>query len=252
MTMTVYPAATARPLARMLLLHGAGASVHSSFFQQLIPLLCTAGLEIYAANFAYMEKTLTGQRQVAPKADKLLPELVEMVRQLQSAGSSIATADNLPLWLGGKSLGGRVIAMYLAGQSVDAAVMGGVVFGYPLCPPAKAKDAVKAAQVIAERSHCLHQLQRPLLICQGSRDGFGDATALQSAGAGQVMAGCVPAKIQPLALADHDFALPKIRPAGTAADAALVQAVDAVAEFIKSSQGQNWKCRPKDIIKNVI
>lgn len=233
MIVTLYPATTARPLARMLLLHGAGASVHSPFFQQLIPRLTAAGFEVHAAHFAYMEKMQAGQRQVAPKAEKLLAELNKMVHQLVSGACFAATPDKLPLWLSGKSLGGRVVAMYLAGPAVASAVAGGVVFGYPLCPPAKAKDAVKAAQVIAARSSFLQKLQRPLLICQGSRDGFGDVAALQNAGVGEAAAGFVPARVVELPLADHDFALPKSRPRSTTVDAAFAQATSAVTDFVR-------------------
>jgi len=230
MTLRVYPATTAWQQARLLLLHGAGAAVDSAFFQQLIPCLTASGIEVHAANFAYMAKTLTGQRQVAPKAEKLLPELTEMIDKL--SGDVTATSDHMPLWLGGKSLGGRVISLYLAGPAVAAQVVGGVVFGYPLCPPAKAKDVAKAAQTIAARSHFLQQLQRPLLICQGSRDAFGNAAALQNAGVGKAAAGFVPATVLELVLADHDFSLPKKRQTDIAADAAFTQAARAVADFI--------------------
>ncbi len=238
MTISVYPAATQPTLARLLLLHGAGASVQSVFFQQLIPLLTRAGIEVHAANFAYMAKTMAGQRQVAPKAEKLLPELTAMIQSLSPTEYEAAVgAEKVPLWLAGKSLGGRVISLYLAGAEVAAQVTGGLVFGYPLCPPAKAKDPVKAAQVTLLRSSFLQQLQRPLLICQGSRDAFGSAADLQKAGVGKADSSLdfVPATVLELALADHDFALPKslTRQTATAPDAAFVQAAAAAAEFIR-------------------
>ncbi|MDZ7869785.1 MAG: alpha/beta family hydrolase [Rheinheimera sp.] len=239
MTLLVYPAATAQPLARLLLLHGAGASVQSAFFQQLIPRLTAAGIEVHAANFAYMVKTMAGQRQVAPKAEKLLPELAAMIEALsQSANGDVAAAKHLPLWLGGKSLGGRVVSLYLAGAEVAPQVAGGLVFGYPLCPPAKAKDLIKAAQVILARSSFLQQLQRPLLICQGSRDAFGGAADLLKAGVGTAATGFVPATVLELAQADHDFTLPKsrARQATTAPHAAFELAATAAAEFIRRQQ----------------
>ena len=243
MTISVYPAATQPTLARLLLLHGAGASVQSAFFQQLIPLLTGGGIEVHAANFAYMAKTMAGQRQVAPKAEKLLPELATMIEALsQTENSAAVGAEQVPLWLAGKSLGGRVISLYLAGSEVTPQVAGGLVLGYPLCPPAKAKDPVKAAQVILSRSSFLQQLQRPLLICQGSRDAFGSAADLQKAGVGQAgpdsSLDFVPATVLELALADHDFALPKsrARQTDTVPDAAFVQAAAAAAEFIRSQQ----------------
>ena len=241
MTISVYPAATQPTRARLLLLHGAGASVQSAFFQQLIPLLTGGGIEVHAANFAYMAKTMAGQRQVAPKAEKLLPELTTMIEALnQTENSADVGAEKVPLWLAGKSLGGRVISLYLASDEVAPQVAGGLVFGYPLCPPAKAKDPVKAAQVILSRSSFLQQLKRPLLICQGSRDAFGSAADLQKAGVGKAgpdsSPDFVPATVLELALADHDFALPKsrARQTETAPDTAFVQAATAAAEFIRN------------------
>ncbi|MFN6263980.1 MAG: alpha/beta family hydrolase [Chromatiaceae bacterium] len=241
MTILVYPAATQPTLARLLLLHGAGASVQSAFFQQLIPLLTAAGIEVHAANFAYMAKTMAGLRQVAPKAEKLVAELDAMIQTLSQAENGAAlAAEQVPLWLAGKSLGGRVVSLYLAGSEVASQVAGGLVFGYPLCPPAKAKDPVKAAQVTFLRSRFLQQLKRPLLICQGSRDAFGAAAELQKAGVGKAGSDSspdfIPATVLELALADHDFTLPKsrARQAAIAPDAAFVQAATAAAEFIRN------------------
>jgi predicted alpha/beta-hydrolase family hydrolase len=180
-------------------------------------LLNAQGIEVWTANFAFMQLTLQGKRQVAPRADKLVAELAQMIATVVSAG------NELPLWLAGKSLGGRVVSLYLSGAAVDRQVAGAVVFGYPLCPPAKAKDQAQAALAIAARSQCLQQLQRPVLICQGSRDAFGSATALQAfAGAAEVME---------LPGADHDYALPKR--AGLAAEQAFRLAATAAGEFIR-------------------
>lgn len=208
----------AAPVARLLLLHGAGAPVQSVFFQQLIPLLSAQGIVVFTANFNFMQQTLLGKRQVAPKADKLLAELEQLI-------TDIPADDQLPLWLGGKSLGGRVLSLYLSGTQVTPEVAGGLVFGYPLCPPAKAKDAAKASLTVAARSQCLQQLQRPLLLCQGSRDPFGSADALQ------LVAG--RAEIIELTGADHDYAQPKR--AGLPAEQAFSFAAAACGEFIRRS-----------------
>lgn len=206
----------AAPCARLLLLHGAGAPVQAGFFQQLIPLLNAQGIVVFTANFNFMQQSLLGKRQVAPKADKLLTELEQLI-------AAVPADDQLPLWLGGKSLGGRVLSLYLAGTQIAPAVAGGLVFGYPLCPPAKAKDAAKAALTIKARSQCLQQLQRPLLVCQGSRDPFGSAEALrQVAGTADVIE---------LTGADHDYALPKR--AGLPAEQAFGLAAVACGEFIR-------------------
>lgn len=207
----------AEPVARLLLLHGAGAPVQSEFFQQLVPLLNAQGIEVWTANFAFMQRSLTGKRQVAPKADKLLPELEQMIAAV------LAEQQQAPLWLAGKSLGGRVVSLYLAGETIAQQVLGGVVFGYPLCPPAKQKDPGQAALTVAARSQCLQQLKRPLLICQGSRDPFGDAETIRQIGGG--------AEVLALASADHDYAVPKR--CGLPAMQAFALAATATGEFIR-------------------
>ena len=56
--------------------------------------------------------------------------------------------------------------------------------------------------------------------------------------AGAFVAAVVSSTVLELALADHDFALPKsrVRQTATAPDAAFVQAATAAAEFIRSQQ----------------
>lgn len=207
----------AEPVARLLLLHGAGAPVQSAFFQQLVPLLNAQGIEVWTANFAYMQRSLSGTRQVAPRADKLVPELAQMIAAV------LAEPQQIPLWLAGKSLGGRVVSLYLAGETIEQQVLGGVVFGYPLCPPVKQKEPAQAALTVTARSQCLLQLKRPLLICQGERDPFGDAKALSHVGG--------KAEVVALASADHDYAVPKR--GGLPAVQAFELASTATGEFIR-------------------
>jgi len=196
-----------KPLGSVLLLHGAGAPVQSVFFQELISALQANGLQCYAANFAYMQLTLQGQRKVAPKAAKLLPELATFVA-LVRAQQQVAGKAALPLWLLGKSMGGRVASLYLAAPDADlTGIVGALVLGYPLCPPAKAKDALKQQAASLERSSHFSQLRRPLFIAQGSRDAFGSPAQL----AAYVPAsGGVTLLAQPGA--DHDFAVRKQDP----------------------------------------
>lgn len=214
--------AAAAPVARLLLVHGAGAPVQSPFFQQLIPRLTDHGIEVHSANFAYMELTRNGMRRVAPKAEKLVAEFAEMVQAVLSQRS------DLPLWLGGKSMGGRVLSMYLATDLVAAPVAGAVVFGYPLCPPASVKDAEKAALTIAARSRCLNNLARPVLICQGSRDAFGTVSDIQ-----RCLTGSAETSLSLLELtaADHDFAV--LKRSGFTSEQIFSQAALATVEFIR-------------------
>lgn len=189
-----YP--SAQPVASVLLLHGAGAPVQSEFFQQLLPALHSVGLQCYTANFAYMRQTLAGQRKVAPKAVRLLPELAAMVTAVRQHSPL-----HLPLWLVGKSLGGRVASLYVASAEADVtAIAGAVVLGYPLCPPAKAKDRQQQQAVSLERTSHFANLRRPLYLAQGSRDAFGSAEQLSA-----YLTVPSAAVLLPQPGADHDF-----------------------------------------------
>lgn len=199
--LTFYPVAA--PKATALLLHGAGASVQSAFFAELLPQLQAAGVQCWTANFVYMQQTLAGQRKVAPKADKLLPELTELLDYVRQHSGT-----EQPIWLIGKSMGGRLASLWLVQPQVDLrGIAGALVLGYPLCPPAKAKDPVAAAQVSQQRTAHFSQLQTPLLLAQGSRDTFGSAAALAP-----FIVGAAACQLLAMPGADHDFTVRKQDP----------------------------------------
>ena len=118
-----------KPVARLLLAHGAGASMQSEYLQQLAILLAAQSIEVWRFNFAYMAKTVAGQKQPPAKVATLLQEMAALITQLP---------NDLPLFIGGKSMGGRVSTLLAADAALlSATVKGVVVFGYPFCPPAK-------------------------------------------------------------------------------------------------------------------
>ena len=86
-------------VARLLLCHGAGAGVDSAFMQQLAAALQQQQIEVVLFEFAYMQrKRELGKPVPPPKIAHLLPELAAAIK---------AQGDDLPLFIGGKSMGGR-------------------------------------------------------------------------------------------------------------------------------------------------
>ena len=75
----------------------------------------------------------------------------------------------LPLFIGGKSMGGR-IASQVAAQDVPG-VSGLVFLGYPLHPPGRPEQ---------RRDAHLPDIKVPLLFVQGSRDAFGTADEIRA------------------------------------------------------------------------
>lgn len=150
----------AQPKARMLLAHGAGAGAESEFMCQLADQLLKHKVEVWRFNFAYMQRFIdTGKRSLPDK----LPLLQQLFSQLITE-----CPDDLPLFAGGKSMGGRVASMLSAHNKVRAVV----AFGYPFHAPKKQQW----------RTEHFATLNCKLFIAQGERDAFGnrEEVAVQS------------------------------------------------------------------------
>ena len=151
--------------ATLLLAHGAGAPMDSPFMQAIATGLGDKGWRVVRFEFPYMAKArLTGRRGGPDR----LPVLLECVRD-----QLILEGGERPLFLGGKSLGGRVASLLLdalsrggsaAGEKLGDTVRGGICLGYPFHPPGKPERL---------RTEHLQTLQTPMLILQGERDPFG-------------------------------------------------------------------------------
>lgn len=165
----------------LLLAHGAGASVSSDFMQAISLSLASKGVRVICFNFAYMAQSeLDGKRRPPPKVDKLVEEYRYQLEQLKLQTTA-------PIYIGGKSMGGRVASM-LAAQNMGVA--GCVCLGYPFHPPKKPESL---------RTAHLQQIAVPTLIVQGERDPFGSKEDVGS----YVLSSDI--QLHWLADADHDF-----------------------------------------------
>lgn len=211
----IYPAS--KPVARLLLCHGAGAPVQSHFLTQLAKSIALLGIEVWSRNFAYMQKTLQGHKQPPPKMPLLQQELQHWLAELPT---------DLPIVLAGKSMGGRVATLLLAeNQSQVSQVAGMVVYGYPFRPPTKKTLPLLDLALVSRIGH-LPKLTVPTLILQGQRDAFGGpelVTAEQLATWPQI-------QLQWLAGGDHDYLTLKKHPCTQSM--LIQQAAQATREFI--------------------
>lgn len=150
-------------LGTLLLAHGAGAAMDSSFMNRFTQHAVLAGLTICRFEFAYMaERRQSGRKRPPPAAAKLVGEFRTALE------ACLARTDG-PVLIGGKSLGGRVAAMLGCADDLDARVAGVVCLGYPFHAPGDAvgdSEEVRLAPVLG--------LKRPTLIAQGERDPFGN------------------------------------------------------------------------------
>lgn len=183
------------PSGLLVLGHGAGAPMTHPFMQDLSRALALHGLSVLRFNFAYAE---AGRRR--PDPPKRLLAVAEAALE-----RGFAEAGGLPLFAGGKSMGGRMISTLLAGQAsprVDPAkpaavpVAGLVFFGFPLHPPGRPG---------VERADHLARVPCPMLFHQGTRDRLAKLELVQ----GVTSELGERAELRVVDGADHSFNLPK-------------------------------------------
>jgi uncharacterized protein len=140
----------------ILLAHGAGAPMDSAWMNAFADRLAAKSIRVARFEFSYMASRRTGEgRKPPPRAETLLAEYRTAVEQLGPAEK---------LFIGGKSMGGRVASMVADALYADRKIAGLVCLGYPFHPPGSPEKL---------RTAHLENLSAPTLICQGTRDPFG-------------------------------------------------------------------------------
>lgn len=153
--------------ARLLLAHGAGAPMTSPFLETMAGLIAAEGVGVTRFEFGYMAGRRRGApKRPPPKAERLMPEFIDAVGAVER---ELKPGERL--FIGGKSMGGRVATM-VADELYRAGRIGGVVvFGYPFHPPNQPQTWRKAH---------LTGLEAPTLIVQGERDPFGPRAEVEA------------------------------------------------------------------------
>jgi predicted alpha/beta-hydrolase family hydrolase len=172
------------PAATVVVAHGAGAGMDHPFLTGFTGALNDAGLATWRFNFPYAE---AGKKfpDRAPKAIATWRAVMAVARE--RAGG--------PVWATGKSFGGRMASMAVAGGMGTA----GLVFlGYPLHPPARPEKL---------RDEHLYGLDLPMLFVQGTRDTFALPGELEPVAA-RIGGNAVVHRVVD---ADHAFKVPRDR-----------------------------------------
>ena len=145
--------------ATVLLAHGAGAPMDSPFMAAIDSGLAASGWRVVRFEFAYMARRReTGRRQGPDRMPVLQEAFRQQVRQEKAA------RPELPVFIGGKSMGGRVASLLVDELAASDGVRGCLCLGYPFHPPGKPLQL---------RTEHLAALESPTLILQGERDSFG-------------------------------------------------------------------------------
>lgn len=135
----------------------------SPFMQFLASGLAERGWRVLRFEFPYMARSrATGQRHGPDRQPVLLESWRQQVAEVAGKGT---------LFIGGKSMGGRMASLLLDELAHSSAVRGCLCFGYPFHPPGK-PESLRTEHLLAMRSHCL--------IVQGERDSFGRRAEVES------------------------------------------------------------------------
>jgi predicted alpha/beta-hydrolase family hydrolase len=206
-----------------VLAHGAGAPMDSPFLAAMATGLAERGLRVARFEFAYMRARREGGRRRAPDRE---PELrrawlaaIDAISAIGASGGIDAEGGGRRLWIGGKSLGGRIASMV----ADEAGVRGLVCLGYPFRPPGADPSAA------VRRTAHLRDLRTPTLVVQGTRDPFG--------GPDEVAGYTLSSRIRVHWIEDGDHSLKPRKSSGRTEAQNLAEAVAAVAAFVRG-EGQ--------------
>jgi predicted alpha/beta-hydrolase family hydrolase len=189
---------------RLLLAHGAGAPMDSSFMNTIADKIAAADVEVIRFEFEYMAKRREdGRRRGPDRAPKLIARFKEVL-------DLVGPADEVVI--GGKSMGGRIASMIA--DEVGAA--GIVCLGYPFHPPGKPERL---------RTAHLETLQTPTLIVQGTRDRLGSEE--------EVASYSLSPSIELAWMGDGDHSFKPRKKSGRTLEENLEASTDAVVELIR-------------------
>ena len=195
--------------AMLVLAHGAGAGMSHHFMEDFSRALADVKVATLRFNFPYMEK--------GGGPPNRTPTLVTSVSAAVARG--IELAGDLPVFAGGKSMGGRMTSTASSQGRLPTGVSGLVFVGFPLHPAGKPGTS---------RAEHLAGVRQPMLFLQGSRDRLATPELLLP-----VLAALGDrAEIHMIDDADQGFHVPK-RSGRTDAEV-IVDLVERTARFMRS------------------
>jgi len=187
----------------LILAHGAGAPMDSEFMTVISALLAERGIAVIRFEFPYMSQRRKGGSKRPPDRQ---PILLDTWRQV------ISQCDEYEkVFLGGKSMGGRMASLIADESEVD----GLVCLGYPFHPAKKPEKL---------RTEHLADLQTPALIVQGTRDALGNIEEVSEYELSSNI------ELRWLEDGDHDLK-PRVK-SGFTQDQHIKSAAEAIASFL--------------------
>jgi predicted alpha/beta-hydrolase family hydrolase len=193
----------------LALAHGAGAGMRHPFLEAVAAALARRRVATLRFEFPY---AAAGARRPDPR-----PVLIETVAA--AAAEAQRLAGGLPLYAGGKSLGGRMTS-HAAAEGRLGGVRGIVFLGFPLHAAGKPGST---------RADHLALVAQPMLFLQGTRDALADLTLLRP-----ICEKLAPrAELRVIEGADHGFHVPKR--SGRSDAEVIEELADEVARFASTA-----------------
>jgi predicted alpha/beta-hydrolase family hydrolase len=193
--------------ALIVVAHGAGAGLDHWFMKAIADRLAVRGLAVLRYNFPFTEH--------GKKRPDHQPKLLKTVRSAHAR--ALEVADGLPVFEGGKSMGGRMTTLVAAAGDLEG-TSGLVFFGFPLHSPAKPG---------VERAAHLPDVAMPMLFLQGSRDALARLELLEP-----VLEPLPDATLHVIDQANHGFHVPKRT--GRTDDDVLDELADIAVDWTRS------------------
>jgi len=197
--------------------HGAGAPYTSAFMQAVAEGLEKRGACVLRFHFPYMQRGVRDKRRYPPDRPAVLLATCRAIVALATGWLPKARRAQPPLFVGGKSMGGRMMSMLLAEDDAPATA-GAIYLGYPLHAPGRT-DKLRDAH--------LSRVRVPQLFVSGSRDALARYELLEP-----VVKKLARATLHCVDGGDHSLSRTRREPLG-GSDVWL----DAVAEFMMQNAG---------------
>jgi uncharacterized protein len=169
-----------KPLCVISLAHGAGAGMDHIFMETLATRLAEQGIATLRFNFPFTENK-KGRPDSPAIAHQTIKAAIAKAHEL---------FPKLPLFVAGKSFGGRMSSQYLS-LNHDETVRGLIFYGFPLHQPGNPS---------IERAEHLKQVKMPMLFLQGTRDALATIDLIE-----KVSKPLKKVKLVKLEGADHSF-----------------------------------------------
>jgi predicted alpha/beta-hydrolase family hydrolase len=202
----LWTAPQGKPVACLILAHGAGAPMDSGFMDSIAGQLAERGVGVIRFEFPYMAQRRVdgGKRPPNPK-----PRLLECWREVYAQVRPLVAGT---LAIGGKSMGGRMAS--LLADELEAEAL--VCLGYPFYAVGKPEKP---------RVEHLAGLKTPTLIVQGERDALGNRAAVEGYE--------LSAQIQLCWLVAGDHDLKPLKASGFSHEQHIQAAADAVGRLLR-------------------